>query len=332
MNGGVQLVLPGLFDLLLEELEADFLSAALPGLNRILGYATPRPNADYSIDAMLRGALALAPASSGLPMARAFAGGAGEAGRELLVEPIHLRAGLHNAIAMPIPPEPGSREDIDILINDLNDTFKVNFDITAVAGGAFLLCLKGFDAPTHYPHPLSVLGKSINPFIEQARQVLPWYQLLNEVQMFLHQHGVNERRQREGRLPINSLWAWGAGVLPELDSPPTWYCDDPVLNRFADALGMPTASCAQLADGGRLQPAVIVDLRLMQLLKAGHDARLDRLLLDIEQTLLAPLLRALAKYPAPLHLRAGYRLDFELTPSARFKFWRRPGSLADWHE
>ena len=50
----------------------------------------------------------------------------------------------------------------------------------------------------HYPHILSVLGKTANPFIEQSRQILPWYKLLNEIQMFMHQHEVNQQRMQRG--------------------------------------------------------------------------------------------------------------------------------------
>jgi hypothetical protein len=152
--------------------------------------------------------------------------------------------------------------------------------------------------------------------------------------MFMHQHPVNERRLRQGRLAINSLWAWGAGVPP--DSPPDceigpdWYCDDPVLNRFAGSLGMTVKPCASLAASNDLGHALIVDLRLLQFLKAGLESRLDQLLLDIERALVAPVVKSPARRSLPLLLRTGYRVDFVLNPGARFKFWRRPASLASW--
>ena len=50
----------------------------------------------------------------------------------------------------------------------------------------------------HYPHFLSVLGKPANPYILQTREHLSWYRLLNEMQMFMHQHEVNQRAWLEG--------------------------------------------------------------------------------------------------------------------------------------
>ena len=37
--------------------------------------------------------------------------------------------------------------------------------------------------------------------------------VMTECQMLLHDHDVNERRQRRGLPAINSLWPWGGGVL-----------------------------------------------------------------------------------------------------------------------
>ena len=332
MRTGVQLVLPGLFDLPLQELAPGFVTSELPCLNRILGRASALPNQDYSIDSILRSALALQPGTAGLPVARAFAGEGDDGDRLLLVEAVHLQADLHGAIAMPIPKSNDNLRDISLLINDLRDIFKVDFDITAVAEGLYRMQLKGFVPPAHYPHPLSVLGKSVSPYVEQSRAVLPWYQLQNEMQMYLHQHAVNAERLQQGKLAINSLWAWGAGAPAELARKPDWYGDDDALNRFAGMLGMTVAPCSAIADHAGLEHAVIVDLRLLQLLKTGFDGRLDELLLDIEHGLIAPLMQALVKRPAPLRLRAGYRFDFELQPSARLKFWRRARSLAHWGE
>jgi hypothetical protein len=329
---GVQVLLPGLFDLPLEELDPGLLRERLPNLNFILGRSTSRANNDYSIDALLASAL-LPQASAGgagLAMASAFADDDHVSARLMLVKAIHLRADMQGAIAIPLPDDQENIRDIDIIINDLKDYFKADCDITPIADGLYLLRLRHFDPPTHYPHPLSVLGKNVNPFIEQSRRVMPWYRLINEFQMFMHQHPQNAQRLQQGRLPINSLWAWGAGARPVPCASPLFYCDDPLLCRFAANLGMQLEPCSRLHGEADLGAALIVDLRLLQLLKTGSDARLDELLLEIENQLLKPLLRALRRRPAPLLLRAAYRLDFALGAHARFKFWRRPGSLLDW--
>jgi len=342
VSRGVQIILPGLFDLPLQELDARFIVDDLPALNRILGLSSVRDNNDFTIDAMLSSALNMklevsgggseAVGAAGLPMAQACADDHQDPRRLLLAEAIHLQADMHGAIAVPILNVSENLSDIDIIINDLSDLFKVDCNIQSIGDGRFLLQLRQFDSPTHYPHPLSILGKSISPFIEQSREILPWYRLVNEFQMFMYQHPVNQRRQLEGRLTINSLWVWGAGERPALDLQPLWYCDDPLLNRFASSLGLPIESCRNIAAGDDRHDAIIVDLRLLQYLKSGLDGNLDELLLDIESSILKPLLESLPRRAGPLQLRGGYHLDFELKPADRFKFWRRPGSLAAWRQ
>ena len=331
MSVTTQIVLPGLFDLPLHELEPELIQRELPHLNRILRLATVKPNQAYTIDAILNSALGLHD-SAGLPMAQAFAvAGAGEFEHMLICQAIHLRPDMHSTVIVPIHSNRNNIQDIDIIINDLKELFKVNCDITTVTDGVFLLCLKEFEAPLHYPHILSVLGKTANPYIEQTRHILPWYKLLNEIQMFMHQHEVNQQRLQRGLLAINSLWFWGAGSRPQaLDSNLAWYCDDVLLNRFAESLGLAPHYCAEIEKIDGSMDALVIDLRLMEFLKAGLTVPLDQLLLDIDRKLLKPLLAVLEKGNMQILLRAGYEFDFELKPSARLKFWRRHKNLDSW--
>jgi hypothetical protein len=331
MPAKVQIVLPGLFDLPLEELDPGLLANDLPHLNRLLRLATPQSTQSYSIDEILKAALGF-DSLAGLPLAQAFAQVEDqEPGHLLLSQAIHLQAGLHSAVIVPVQNNQNNLQDIDIIINDLNDIFKVDCNITAVTNELYLMHLKGFAAPTHYPHILSVLGKTANPYIEQSRQVLPWYQLLNEIQMCMHQHEVNAERISRGLLPINSLWCWGAGVLPPgFNANLDWYCDDPVLNQFALSLGLNPESCANINQVDDSVDAILIDLRLIELLKTGVAAELDLLLIDIDRNILNPLLDAAAKDRSHLILRAGYELDFEFKPTARMKFWRPHRNLSNW--
>lgn len=336
MAGKIQLVLPGLLDLPLSELAPGLIADELPALNRMLRLASFRPNPAFSIDAILRQVLALeAPAEGsalGLPLAQACAPQPQPQGsRLLLFQAVHLRPDLYSAIIVPIAHSHENLNDIDIIINDLKELFKVDCDITAIDTGLFLMDLKAFDAPLHYPHILSVLGKIANPYIEQSRQHLGWYKLLNEMQMFLHQHEVNQEREHRGLLPINSLWFWGGGNLPEkIDASLAWYCDDSVLNRFAVSLDLTPAPLDDVTSLGPSSDAAVIDLRLLELLKTGATTELHQVLLDIDKRLLQPLLRTVERDRKSLCLRAGHEFDLELAPSAALKFWRRPRTLATW--
>jgi len=336
MTGTVQIVMPGLFDLPLHELEPQLLQHKLPHLNRFLRLATAKRNQTYTIDAILGGVLAghdsVQAAPAGLPMAQAFAAsGATEAERLLLCQAIHLRPDMHSAVIVPIHADQENLQDINIIINDLGSLFKVDCDIDVISDGLFLLYLKQFEAPNYYPHILSVLGKTANPYIEQSRQNLPWYKLLNEIQMFMYQHPVNQQRIQRGLVPINSLWFWGAGRRLQIpDSNLAWFCDDPLLNRFAHSLGLAPRSCAEIDTIVDPANALVIDLRLLELLKTERSVPLDQLLLDIDHKLLKPLFTMIRKGRTQIVLRAGYEFDFTLKPSALLKFWRPQKNLSNW--
>jgi hypothetical protein len=267
-----------------------------------------------------------------LPLAQAFADTEeANANRLLLFKAIHLQADLHSAVIVPIQENEENINDITIIINDLKKLFNVDCDITADSGGLFVMRLNEIEAPSHYPHLFSVLGKSVSPYIEQSRQILPWYKLLNEIQMFLHQHEINQDRIERGLLPINSLWFWGAGEqLQGVDINLAWYCDESLFNRFAQSLGLNPRSLADIENLDHSGEAVITDLRLIEALKISQEAELDQLLLEIDRNILKPLLAVVEKQRKPLVLRTGYEFDFELKPAAGLKFWRRPRNLTTW--
>jgi len=59
-------------------------------------------------------------------------------------------------------------------------------------------------------------------------------QLLCEIQMALHDHEINLRREASGTRPVNSLWLWGGGTAPEPQARPipALFADDPLLRGY----------------------------------------------------------------------------------------------------
>ncbi|MGK2951850.1 MAG: hypothetical protein ACSLEZ_05630 [Thiobacillus sp.] len=65
--------------------------------------------------------------------------------------------------------------------------------------------------------PLScAMGRDIDPLLPRGLDASRFRSLLNELQMLLHDHPVNQAREMRGQLPVNSLWLWGGGTLPQM--------------------------------------------------------------------------------------------------------------------
>ena len=61
-----------------------------------------------------------------------------------------------------------------------------------------------------------VTGKHIDPYLPQGMDGLAWHRFYNEVQMLFFSLAVNSAREQRGEIPINGLWCWGGGHMPEI--------------------------------------------------------------------------------------------------------------------
>ena len=90
--------------------------------------------------------------------------------------------------------------------------------------------------------PEQALGEDLYPHLPQGAAGRLWRMLLNEVQVLLHQHPLNAARQSRGLPPVNSVWLWGAGRLPEsLHGEPAGVLgSDALLLALASRAGLPS--------------------------------------------------------------------------------------------
>jgi hypothetical protein len=166
----------------------------------------------------------------------------------------------------------------------------------------------------------------------------PTHQLLNEAQMVLHSHPVNDAREARGEPTVNSLWFWGAGRVPRVDSK-RWHsvsADEPLALGLARAAAMRYRTLPASADAwldgvpedGR-QLIVLDELRVpLVLSEAGeYQDRIARL----ERDWFAPLLAALRAGRigmVTIHVPdAAECLAYETIRGDLRRFWRRPKRL-----
>lgn len=63
--------------------------------------------------------------------------------------------------------------------------------------------------------PEKVLGQSLKNHLLTGADSQHWLNLFNEWQMILHQNPVNKQRLTDNKLPVNSVWLWGAGQVQD---------------------------------------------------------------------------------------------------------------------
>ena len=326
MKNKLDVILPGLLALPLAELDVCFLRSALPSLNRILRFSDRQSHHLKHFENLLADSLGLAE-SQVLPFASAFVEADQPASNNLLFQAVHLKADMRNAFIFPLDQSARTSTDINHIIEDLSHFFKADCDITALPNQLWLMRLKHCQAPDDHPHILSVTGHELGAYIKQSRRNLPWYQLINEVQMFMHDRAVNQQRIQAGLLPINSLWCWGSGALvPPLDRAIQCYCNDSLLSAFVDRAGLPRRPLTDLL---RLELAannIYIDLSLLEALKSPQSDDWQALLCGLETNLFKPLVEAVSRGQFQFRLRTGPD-DFTMTRFSALKYWRKP---IDW--
>ncbi|MBW8328377.1 MAG: hypothetical protein K0M48_04245 [Thiobacillus sp.] len=180
--------------------------------------------------------------------------------------------------------------------------------------------------------PLSVAaGCDIAPLQPQGLDAMRFRTRLNELQMLLHDHPVNQAREERGELSVNSLWLWGGGYRP--DTPAR---SMPLYTRDAEAQALGAFCGAHVhALPAHLDAALLATdgvMLLDTLTGAGQvgDAYGWReALRELEQDWFAPLQGALRRI-GPRGLRLLDPLNGKaLLLQARdaWRFWQRPHRL-----
>jgi len=180
--------------------------------------------------------------------------------------------------------------------------------------------------------PVSVAtGRAIEPLLPQGDDAMACRAQLNELQMLLHEHPVNQAREARGELPVNSLWLWGGGKQPAVPETriPVYACEDD-----ARALGafcgshvhpLPTHLEASLLK----MPGVMLLDQLTRAGACGDAYGWRETIRMLEDNWFAPLLGAL-RTVGPQGLRLVDPVNGQsllLQAHDAWKIWRRPRPL-----
>ncbi len=139
-----------------------------------------------------------------------------------------------------------------------------------------------------------LLGRRIDA--DESRHLLGSTGLrwLNRIQMCLNSHPVNEARQMQGLISINSVWPWGAGLLSNKTHSSASPFDqavgnNPLLRGLCAITG--TQHLAESAAGNGL----VLDTRLADAIAQDDLSTWQNSVARLTQTHIAPALDALAK-------------------------------------
>jgi hypothetical protein len=265
-------------------------------------------------------------------------GEGGDAGDALWAraDPVHLRLMRDRLIMVPSPVFALSAEEAQALTGSLNLHFQDQLEFHAVRPDQW--CVR-FAEPVELqaaPSPLEAAGRDAN--LGRAPGPSRSAALMNEAQMLLHAHPVNEAREARGELPINSVWLWGGGRQPQVVGG-HWVsvtADDPAALGLARLAGvrhrrLPPTGAAWLERAPEEGRHLVVLDALRAPFALSETAAYRQALEAMERDWFAPLLAALrAGRLGMLTLQvpdAAESLSFETIRGDLRRFWRRAKAL-----
>ncbi len=274
------------------------------------------------------------------PLTLALDGGESATGYWLRCDPVHLRALRAQLQLVELSGFMPSAEEAQALVAALNAHFTgQGLDFHAARPHRWYLRLDRAPALVTRGLP-EVAGKDIDRYLPAGDERMRWHRLLNEVQMLLHAHPVNEARESRGEPAINSVWLWGGGVKPAVSGRhfTSVWSDDALACALAVANGIPClpvpATAARLlAAPGRDAEKPLAVLPPLRAAASGGDIEQWRALLQtLERDWFVPLYQALRGRRlaslALVALCADQCRRYDLAAGDSWKFWRPLRPLA----
>ncbi|MGQ0801777.1 MAG: phosphoglycerate mutase [Pseudomarimonas sp.] len=140
----------------------------------------------------------------------------GKYGVWLRADPAHVRADLTMARMLACGELGLSADETEQFISALRPLFgDEGMPISAPTPSRWYLMIPAQSQLPAFEPPEAVLGDDLHAHMPEGDAGRRWRRLLNEAQVILHNHPLNEARAAAGMLPVNSIWFWGAGSLPD---------------------------------------------------------------------------------------------------------------------
>lgn len=187
--------------------------------------------------------------------------------------------------------------------------------------------------------PEDALGDDLARHQIEGENAQRWRGLLNEVQIILTQHPLNTQRAQRGLPPMNSLWFWGAGMLPEWvrTTNTQVFSDDEIIVALARLAKAPCAAPMSFDQATQSLTSVPLAASPPCAEKKAEetdaslliDLYLQRDIAALERDWFAPIDNAVVKRKITelqLLFASGERATIK--PAHRWRFWRRVKPLA----
>jgi hypothetical protein len=244
----------------------------------------------------------------------------------LRADPVYLQPDRHQAVLVASEALALQADECAALLETLNTHFAAGgWQIQAPHPQRWYIQLQEADSIRTTPLP-QVMGQGVNQHLPQGKQRQQWHGWLNELQMLLHQHPVNQQRVRAGKLPVNSVWLWGEGRIPPVVTTKfdQVYGDDILLEALAELTGASYAALSTFDPHGTKGRCLLVSNECYASLQDKDVFRWLAWLEVIQNQYLLPLQANLKQQPnSSITLLPANGRQYRMTQRRLPRWWHR---------
>ena len=307
----------------------------LPGLRTFLARGTRLPLSVTTLEAWLCTAFAMSPADECAVAPYSLRAENGDPGTAfwLKADPVHLRVHGDQLILLDSGMLAIETAEAQAIVTTLNQHFiadGLQFFAPSVTSWYCAVSKQSLNT-----QPLSaVIGKNVNQYLPRGDDSAKWNSIANEIQMLLFSHPVNQEREIQQKLTINSLWFWGGGTFSHpLRASFSQICTN---NLFARGLGiaanidvetLPTNGTTYLSSLKPGQDYLLIIESLQKAAQYGDIPGWRAAALNFEEQWCQPLLRGIKHKRLSVisiyALGTANNSEFKIQRGDLWKFWRR---------
>jgi hypothetical protein len=246
------------------------------------------------------------------------------------IEPIHIHAARDHLVLTSTQILDIQSSEADALFDSVKDIFAEMSDVTHRSMPHKWFIESSALQTLSTVSTVQAEGRNIDHWMpsdtSQEGVARQWRKWQNEIQMIWFNHPVNEARQAEGMLSINSIWISGIGKLTDIKpnqrllEAMQWHSSDGCLNLLASHLKKPhTPSLSESSMGDTISLLSATDPELHSIWQIANEALINH------------RIKAVELIDFPEGQERSRTITVENLPKKGFAFWKKPvvGSLQD---
>ncbi|MDW5416089.1 hypothetical protein R6242_05835 [Iodobacter sp. CM08] len=299
----------------------------LPALAMLCGRGQRLPSQKQSVEEWLAGLVGL-PSLPAAALSLGLDHPSASPGFWLRADPVHLKIERDGLLLFDAHHFELSQAEADSLVAGLNSVFGEDGILFVAATPTRWYLRLPVDPKLAWTPLDAAIGRDIDTLLPKGVDALKWHRLLNEIQMYLYTHSVNEHREQSQT--INSLWPWGGSAYPIVDAPVlpaiSVYSNEQMLAGLMHLGGENVQRLPPSAESMPVGDALVMldQLRLGACYGNAHDWREGWL--SLERDWFAPLLADLksGKRTSLAMTFPDLGLALQIDRSLRWKIWQNP--------